>query len=258
MTKIKMIKFNAILLFALLLLCASCNFKNTNICASNNTNLDIKNPINLGILDDRNCKYDYEEVTFNNEKWGKYALGFDTITDPNNSTRMERYFKRVKPKDGAFSFFSGTCKIESVNDKKPGTYIIQAKGKHMNHVDIDPAICLVSAKKRVKNRVTFFDLYSEEITKRGGRLSKGTRQNIKLATIKKNEAFQLEMKTGFKGNPVHQHYVAIKINGKEHFIDVPDPKSALETGIRYGAYSVDEGTAIIYFKDTFLKNFIGN
>lgn len=250
-----MMNFNTIIsLFAIIFFYSCTPKKFNNNCAKNDTNLDIDNPINIGELDDRTCKYTYKEVIENGEKWGKYTVAENSSTDGINSARMERIFERVKPRDGAYQYFKGLCKIENVSEGKRGTYIIQAKGKHIGHINVDPAICLVSAKKRVKNGVTFFDLYSEEITKRGGRLSKGTRQNIKLTTVKKNEVFQLEMKTGFKGKPISQHYVVIKINGKEHFIDVPDPKSALETGIRYGAYSVDEGTAVVYFKDTNVKS----
>lgn len=246
-----------LILFLTITFFYACSFKTNNNCSLNDTNLDIKNPINIGELDDRTCKYTYKEVIKDREKWGKYTIAENSSTDGVNSARMERIFERVKPRDSAYQYFKGSCKIESVSEGKRGTYIIQAKGKHIGHKDVDPAICLVSAKKRVKNGGVFFDLYSEEITKRGGRLSKGTRQNIKLATVKKNETFQLEMKTGFKGDPVHQHYVSIKINGVEHFIDVPNPKSALETGIRYGAYSADKGTAIVYFNRTVYKSFEG-
>ena len=89
-----------------------------------------------------------------------------------------------------------------------------------------------------------------KLQKIDGRLSKGTRQLIKLATVKKLEPFKLEMKTGFNGNPVNQHYVSIKINDNECWMDVLEPQIGTETGVRYGAYSVDEGKAVVFFKDT--------
>lgn len=245
---------SSILIFYLLTF-TSCVFKTTknksnNNCSKSDTNLDIANPINVGKLDDRTCKHVYSEDNIDGEIWGKYEVSKNSSTDGVNSARMERIFEREKPTDGSYQYFSGICRIESVSDGKRGTYIIQAKGKHIGHVNVDPAICLVGAKKRTKNGDTYFELYSEQITKRGGRLSKGTRQIIKLATVKKNEPFKLEMKTGFKGNPIHQHYVSIKINDKEHWMDVPEPQIGIETGIRYGAYSVEEGKAIVFFKDT--------
>ena len=238
-----------------LISCTSCLFKTSvkesnNNCSKTDTSLDVANPINVGILDDRTCKHIYTEVFMEGETWGKYEVSENSSTDGVNSARMERIFERVKPIDGAYQYFSGICQIESVSDGKRGTYIIQAKGKHIGHINTDPAICLLAAKKRVENNVTYFDLYSEQITKRDGRLSKGTRQIIKLATVKKDEPFKLEMKTGFNGNPVNQHYVSIKINDNEHWMDVPEPQIGTETGIRYGAYSVDEGKAVVFFKDT--------
>lgn len=247
------------LLTTLYLLMTACYYKTTNKevknnCAKNDTNLDFTNPINVGKLDDRTCKHVYTEVLIDGELWGKYEISANSSTDGVNSARMERTFDRVKPIDGAYEYFSGICRIENVSDGKRGTYIIQAKGKHIGHINVDPAICLLAAKKRVEQDITYFDLYCEQITKRDGRLSKGTRQIIKLATVKKNESFKLEMKTGFEGNPINNHYVSIKINQKEHWLDVPEPQLGTETGIRYGAYSVDEGKAVIFFRDTKFKS----
>jgi hypothetical protein len=258
-THIKLSSLIAVLYFLML---TSCFFKTSkndnNNCSKSDTNLDITNPINIGKLDDRTCKHIYTEVFIEGEKWGKYEVSENSSTDGVNSARMERIFDRVEPKNGAYQDFTAICRIQSVSDGKKGTYIVQTKGKHIGHTNVDPAICLVAAKKRIENGVTYFDLYSEQITKRGGRLSQGTRQNIKLATVKKNEPFRLEMKTGFSGTPINQHYVSIKIKDKEHWMDVPDPQIGTETGIRYGAYSVDEGKAIVFFRDTHFKSYDGN
>ena len=111
----------------------SCFYKTSkneskNNCSTSDTNLDLANPINVGKLDDRTCKHIYTEVFIEGEIWGKYQVSENSSTDGINSARMERIFERVKPTDGAYQYFSGICRIESVSEGIRGTYIIQAKG----------------------------------------------------------------------------------------------------------------------------------
>jgi len=73
---------------------------------------------------------------------------------------------------------------------------------------------------------------------------------VKLTSVKKDQPFELEMKTGFTGTPINQHYVNTRINGTWYNWNVPSPGSAIETGIRYGAYSVLSGEATIYVCNT--------
>ena len=227
-------------------------------CDDNDTNNDISNPVNVGFLDDRTCKYKYKEGTIssNTAKWGIYEIGANTSTDDNLSARMERYFKpRVNPGNDTYEHFKGTFRIESVSDVGKVTSIFQVKGKHIESTG-DPAIVLFVAEKVVVSETTYFDIYREQITKRGGKFSNDGRKYVLLTRVKKDENFMVEIKTGFSGSPVNKHYVNAKIKGTWYYFNVPDPQLGLETGIRYGVYGVNSGNAKIYVSNTsfFQKN----
>lgn len=226
-----------------------------NCTPTGSRNVDRPNPVNHGILDDRTCFYDYEEKNIDGQTFGSYRIKAGSLTSTTStlSPRMERKFSpRAQPVDGAYQLFKGTFRIESVGGER-GTYFIQAKGKHINHIDPDPAIALIIAREVVENGDTFFDLYREEITKRGGRFSNNGRKDVLLTRVKKNENFDVEMKTGFQvdqqGN-ITKHYVNVKIKNITYYYNTPRPDLALETGIRYGAYSVSSGTARIFVSNT--------
>lgn len=220
---------------------------------SGSKNVDKKNPVNHGELDDRTCRFDYSESTIGSSStiWGSYKITAGTSTENNSlSPRMERKFApRAKPKGGNFQHFKGKFRIESVGGGR-GTYIVQAKGKHEGHIDRDPALCLIIARKKVINGKTYFDLYREQITKRGGKFSNNGRKDVYLTRVKQYEVFDVEMKTGFWGKPVSSHYANVKIKGKWYNWRVPRADLATETGIRYGAYSVSSGTARISVSNT--------
>ncbi|WP_111979595.1 hypothetical protein [Algibacillus agarilyticus] len=214
---------------------------------------DLLKPVNHGKLDDRSCKHHYTETTLGHSTviWGQYEISENSSTDAKNSTRMERKFApRLKPNQGHFHQFNGTFKIANVDNKK-GTYFIQAKGKHIGSKG-DPALALILAKKKIVKGELFFDIYSEQITKRGGRFSNNGRELVFIAQVKQHEAFTVEMKTGFtyQHNQIETHYVDVKINDKTHHFLVPSPKEALETGIRYGAYVVESGNAQVFVANT--------
>ena len=184
-------------------------------CDPHDRQVDIINPVNQGELDDRSCKHHYTETTFGNSAvvWGKYELSENSSTDAQNSTRMERKFApRLKPFQGNFHQFNGTFKIASVDDKK-GTYFIQSKGKHTG-ANGDPALALILAKKVLENGHVFFDIYSEQITKRDGRFSNKGRELIFITRVKQYQEFNVEMKTGFtyQNNAMAAHYVDVTIN----------------------------------------------
>ncbi len=218
------------------------------------TNVDVAKPVNLGELDDRTCAYNYKEVTFKGSTttWGAYqiAAGSNNADKNGLSPRMERKFRpRPKAKDGNYQKFSGTFRIESVSGGR-GTYFIQVKGKHQGHTNPDPAICLIIAKKVKQEDGIYFYIYSEQITKRDGRFSNNGRKDVYLTRVKKGEAFNLELETGFIGTPVNTHYVHLKVKDKIYNWNVPQPELALETAIRYGAYGITSGVAEIYVSNT--------
>lgn len=222
-------------------------------CDPKDTQADLPNAINIGTLDDRSCKHDYQETSFGggNVRWGKYEISENSSTDASNSTRMERKFTpRLKPNKTGYHRFTGLFRIEDVDDYK-GTYFIQGKGKHIGSKG-DPALALFQAKKRYIKGERVFDLYREEITKRDGKFSNGGRRSVLLTTVKQHENFEVEMITGFKVGPkgIEQHYVNVKIKNTWYNFEVPEPQMALETGIRYGAYVVRDGNAKIYVTNT--------
>lgn len=222
-------------------------------CAPTDTQNDLPYAINIGTLDDRSCKHDYQETSFSGSdvRWGKYEISENSSTDASNSTRMERKFTpRLKPNKTGYHRFTGLFRIEDVDDYK-GTYFIQGKGKHIGSKG-DPALALFQAKKRYVNGELVFDLYREEITKRDGKFSNGGRRSVLLTTVKQHENFKVEMITGFKVGTkgIEQHYVNVKIKDTWYNFEVPEPQMALETGIRYGAYVVRDGNAKIYVTNT--------
>lgn len=222
-------------------------------CNPNDTQADLPNPVNIGTLDDRSCKHDYQETSFdgNDARWGKYEISENSSTDASNSTRMERKFTpRLKPNNTGFHRFTGLFRIEDVDDHK-GTYFIQGKGKHVGSKG-DPALALFQAKKRDLDGEMVFDIYREEITKRDGKFSNGGRRSVFLTSVKQHETFYVEMITGFKvgARGIEQHYVNVRIKDTWYNFEVPEPQMALETGIRYGAYVVRDGNAKIYVSNT--------
>lgn len=231
----------------------SLSAKGSNCTKTGSRNVDLSNPKNPGDLDDRTCFYDYELRTFGTKTFGSYRIKASSITDNSNlSPRMERKFSpRTKPNNGAYEELKATFRIENVGGGR-GTYFMQVKGKHEGHVDIDPAIALFIAREVKVGNDTFFDIYREQITKRGGRFSNNGRRDILLTRVKKNENFRVELRTGFKVDrrgKITQHYANAKIKGVTYNFNVPAPEKAFETAIRYGAYSVTSGVARIYVTD---------
>lgn len=230
--------------------------KAINCTKTGSRNVDEDNPINHGELDDRTCSYDYEEKIIGTKTFGSYRIkpGSTNVGTSTLSPRMERKFApRPKPNNGAYQLFKGTFRIENVGGGR-GTYFIQAKGKHVGHTDPDPAIALFIAREVKVGNDTYFDIYREEVTKRDGRFSNNGRRDVYLTRVKKHENFAVELKTGFRvdsSGKITQHYVNAKIKGKNYYYNTPSPNLALETGIRYGAYSITSGTARIYVTDTY-------
>lgn len=229
----------------------------TERCNKNDTNNDIRNPSNHGELDDRTCKHRYSERTFGNSpvKWGKYEISADSSTDADLSARMERKFApRAKPGNNSYQRFKGTFRIDSTSGPgkvSPGfsTAFLQFKGKHQGSTG-DPAIALFVLEEVQEGNQIYFNIYREQITKRNGRFSNNGRKYVFLTRVKRNESFRIEAETGFRGNPVKEHYANVKINNKWYYFNVPEPKKGTETGIRYGAYVIKKGTARVFVSQT--------
>lgn len=224
--------------------------------AINGTNVDV-----IKFLDDRTCSYNYSQ----SGDRGIYRLAansneFDAPLQP----RIERTTKKVDRKKGNFVSVegyvnvkrvggrsSGTWGFNDVRDQR-GTYIIQAKGKHANKTigSSDPAILLIVAKDAGNNNI---DLWSEQITKRGGSGTSG-RKMVKIATVRKNSKFKLKMENGWSTDT--RQTIKIWINGRlEHTFNVPNTQVTInrqrkfQTGrdakIRFGAYRCHNGEANI-------------
>lgn len=230
----------------------------------NNSNRenDIKNPVNEGKVDDRTCFYDYYETKHNGVVYGNYNIKansnqFGSRLQP----RIERSFPRSNSKPGSYVSFKGTVRILEVgntsNNDLDGTYIAQAKGKHTGgDGSPDPAICLFLAKpvygldKNGRRTQTSFDIFREQINKRGGEGKKG-RSLVKLTNIKKGVPTNFELKVGFrKVNGKKVHYTNAKIGKKKFNWHIPQPNRGTQSGIRYGAYRVKGGKARIQWAKT--------
>lgn len=224
---------------------------------------DIEKPANLGKIDDRTCFYDYYQTYHNGMLYGNYNIKantnqFETRLQP----RIERSFPRTNSKPGSFVYFKGTFRILEVgntsDDDLDGTYIAQAKGKHKGGGGSpDPAICLYLAKpvygldKNGRKAQTSFDIYREQINKRGGS-GKSGRTLVKLTNVKRGQPTNFELKVGFRldnrGRKVH--YANAVIGRKNFFWNIPEPGRGIESGIRYGAYRVKGGKARIQWART--------
>lgn len=253
--------------------------KATGCTKSGSISDNFPDPKNHGVIDDRTCSYNYEERQIGSITFGSYRVSagsnhVDTPDENTNSTlspRMERRFvPRPHKRIGAYQHFKGTFRIEDVGGGR-GTYIAQVKGQHEGGEYKDPAIALFIARKRIRDKKrsdgsfvivngirvkeTVFDIYREQITKRDGRFSNNGRKDVKITTVLKSKNFIIDLKTGFNldinGN--FQHYVTSIINGKKSFFRVPESDKALETGIRYGAYVVESGTARVFVGNTYFK-----
>lgn len=228
--------------------------------AENGQNVDV-----IKFLDDRTCAYNYSQS--GNVGIYKIAAGsneFGSTLQP----RIERATKTVNRANGNFVSLEGTVKIKRVGNKasgnypnddlrdQKGSYIIQAKGTHSNVTigSSDPAILLVLAKDKGNGTI---DLWSEQITKRGGSGNDG--RDLKfIKNVAKNATFDIKMVNGFSSDT--KQYVKIYINGTlEHTHNVPNTKitvrengedvTKFQTGknakIRFGVYRCVKGEANI-------------
>jgi hypothetical protein len=216
-------------------------------------------------IDDRTCAYDYTQETFNNLTYGVYKLKTNSNHFDNLQPRIERPSRAVNTTgNGSYVLISGYVTIREaghVSDQWPfddvrnqsGSYFIQAKGKHTNP-DIgsnDPAICLLLAKPKFTGQnQTSFDIYREEITKRGGSGTTG-RQMVFLTNIPANTRKFVSMKNGFNAN--NEQYVNITIGDTDYNWIVPNSigevnglnQVGTQAKIRFGAYRCKGGEADI-------------
>jgi hypothetical protein len=214
-------------------------------------------------IDDRTCTYNYTQETFAGRTHGVYKLKANSNHIDNLQPRIERASRTVNTTgNGSYIRFSGYVTIrraghqsssisrDSLNNPS-GTYLIQAKGKHTNP-DIgsnDPAICLLVAKPRFSggNQVSY-DIYREQITKRGGSGTDG-RSLIFLVNIPANTRKFLRMENGFRAN--NQQYVNVRIGATDYDWDVPNSigeenglfQRGTQAKIRFGAYRCKGGEA---------------
>lgn len=213
-------------------------------------------------IDDRTCAYNYQQETISGTVFGKYRISKDS--NPYESTlqpRIERATPKTKSNsNGKYVEVEGRVIIRSLApdsnrsrywlghmNNDGGTYIIQAKGTHSNRDigSVDPAICLVIAKKNSSGNIT---LFREEIKKRGGSGESG-RRTVKLTeNIRFGVPFSLKMRNGFRSNGTQ--FVDITINGAKYSWTVPKSYAAngrLQVGqnakIRFGAYRCKNGKA---------------
>lgn len=226
---------------------------------------DIKNPVNVGKVDDRTCYDNYYETEHNGITFGNYNIKANTNQFGSRlQPRIERSFPRSNSKSGSYVEFKGTVRILEVGNTSDygsaGTYIAQAKGKHTGGGGSpDPAICLYLAKpvygkdKQGRTTQTSFEIYREQIKTRGGS-GKDGRDVVKLTTIKKGVPTKFELKVGFRTvNGKKVQYSNAKIGSETFYWNIPEPNRGRESGIRYGAYRVKGGRARIQWANTTFK-----
>ncbi len=216
-------------------------------------------------IDDRTCAYNYTQETFNSHTYGVYKLKTDSNHFDNLQPRIERRSRTVNTTgNGSYVLISGYVTIRETGHatnqwpfddvrNTSGSYFIQAKGKHTNP-DIgsnDPAICLLLAKPKFTGQnQTSFDIYREEITKRGGSGTTG-RQLVYLTNIPAGTRTFVSLKNGFNAN--NEQYVHITIGDTAYNWTVPNSigeenglnQVGKQAKIRFGAYRCKGGEADI-------------
>lgn len=233
--------------------------------AINGTDVDI-----IRDLDDRTCAYNYSQERRSNVNYGKYRIRagsnkYDTKLQP----RIERATKVVKRKKGNFVSVEGFVRIRRVGGRPSGnnysqtdmrdlrgTYIMQAKGKHSNKTigSDDPAIALLVAKPASNGN---FNIYREQITKRGGSGTSG-RRLVKLKTVPGDRRVKIKMTNGWSTDT--GQYVRVTISGTTFSWNVPNTKIEVskdvfkfqvgqDAKIRFGAYRCHSGEADIWWSD---------
>jgi len=223
---------------------------------------DVNKNVNKTI-DDRSCVYDYVQTKYGTRStWGMYRLRANTSSD-GRDTRIERASKVVrKVKSGNYVEITGTVRIvragEFPNETRPlgsmtnrdGTYFIQAKGKDRSgNGSPDPAICLFIAKPVKLNGKDYFNIYREEIKRRGGE-GEGGRRLTYITRVKANRDFYVKVKTGFETrNGKLRHYVNSSINGVFKSFTVPRSDQATQAKLRMGAYRCKAGEAVILWRN---------
>lgn len=232
------------------------------------TSHDLPNPVNVGTIDDRSCYANYKESSVYGKTWGIYNIvyGSNHIDAPNTlQPRIERSLPRSKGIGvGSYARFTGTVRILEVGDttgtNDDGSYIMQAKGKHIGGGGPpDPAICLYLAKPvygpdSAGNQVQVsFDLYREQINYRGGSGGSG-RTIVFLTNIEKNVETDIVLEVGFREDPTDStkkiHYADAVIGDSAYNFNIPQPGYGTESGVRYGAYRVKGGRAQIRWANT--------
>lgn len=231
------------------------------------TSSDLPGPVNVGTIDDRSCYADYKESMVNGKTWGVYniTVGSNHLDAPNTlQPRIERSLTRSTGLGvGSYARFTGTVRILEVGetgDSNNGTYIMQAKGKHIGGGGPpDPAICLYLARPvygpdSSGNQVQVsFDVYREQINYRGGSGSSG-RQIIYLTNIAKNVETDIVLEVGFREDPSDStkkiHYADAVIGDSTYKFNIPQPGYGTQSGVRYGAYRVKGGRAQIRWANT--------
>lgn len=244
---------------------STCNPEGQN---ATRTSGDLPNPANVGTIDDRSCYANYKESSVYGKTWGVYniAYGSNHLDAPNTlQPRIERSMPRSLGLGvGSYARFTGTVRIlevgDTTGDNNDGSYIMQAKGKHIGGGGPpDPAICLYLAKPvygpdSSGNQVQVsFDLYREQINYRGGSGGSG-RQIVFLTNIGKNVETDIELEVGFREDPNDStkkiHYADAVIGGTAFNWNIPEPGKGTQSGIRYGAYRVKGGRAQIRWANT--------
>jgi len=212
-------------------------------------------------IDDRTCHYNYSQIEQEGNVYGRYQLLAESSTD-NLQPRIERS-SRIINETGAGTFVSilGTVRIFEVgyiNNDRPatsvgdpnGTYIIQAKGKDTTgNGSPDPAIALLLVIPTDSTQ-TRFRFYLELITERGGS-GEGGRDIIDLAfEVNKAEPVTVTMTNEFVNEEnTKKHFVRVGLNDTTSSFEIPNPESATQVKLRFGAYRCKGGNADIRWRE---------
>lgn len=228
--------------------------------ADNGTNVDIMRDI-----DDRTCAYNYSQEKRGDYEYGKYRLRANSNSYDNLEPRIERASLTTRNTTDGFVRVSGFVRIRKVGDgtqtisdnnqtninnqsntrESSGTYIMQAKGTHTGGGgSADPAILLLLAKPANNGD---FNIYSEQITKRGGSGASG-RDVVFITKVKGDRRIFVSMTNRFSNGKQRIDY---KIGSVRRSFEVPE--SSTQKGqtakIRFGAYRCKAGEADIWWSD---------
>ena len=192
-----------------------------------------------GTLDDRCSVRNEVNRTIGNKTYKRYEIVPGTSTDPNNSVRIERYYRLINKVRNRKATFQATYRINRVDNSH--TYIAQSHSSTPGST-LGPKY-LIRAEPNGSNK---FNLYRENILFNGGTQSNGGRDFNFLGTVSKDVDFTLKIVTGY--NSSTKAFNRVYINGSDKGAKTHS-RTDTTMRFRYGAYRAEASNATVFIRN---------